>query len=117
MVTVRSHPSAMVRVPPDEVHAELVVALDDALAALQELEDVEQVWLVGSTLHGGVHATSDLDLVVVRRTSADPVGRRLELAARLALEVPLDLFVYTPDEFARDERFLRYVRECGERLR
>jgi predicted nucleotidyltransferase len=103
-------------VPVDEVTDRLSAELERVLTVLTGDERVEQVWLTGSMLSGRAHATSDLDLLVVRRTDASPVDRRLELAATLAPQVPLDLFVFTPEEFVAGGRFVGYVMRHGRRL-
>lgn len=116
MPTAKASDGIVVRVPMDLVAQRLTTELERLLGVLAGDPRVEQVWVIGSTLTGRVHATSDLDLVVVLRTSASPVERRLELARSLQPQVPLDLFVFTPDEFAADGRFVRSVRRSGRRL-
>lgn len=81
--------------------------------------DIEQVWLIGSTVDADseMRSTSDIDLVVVQRTEQSSVDRALSLRCRLAPREPLDLFVYTPAEFAQPERFVEHVRRHGRRVR
>lgn len=68
--------------------------------------DVERIILFGSRARGEADKYSDLDLVVVRRTS-DRFLKRLEDAyqrladAALGLGVDVDILVYTPDEYQR----------------
>lgn len=117
MPTVKASDGAVRRVPVDVVADRLSRELDRILELLADDPRVEQVWLTGSVLTGQVHATSDLDLTVVLRTKSDPVTRRLELARSLAPAVPVDLFVFTPAEFAAGSRFVDHVRRRGRRLR
>lgn len=81
--------------------------------------DIDQVWLIGSTVDADadVRSTSDIDLVVVQRTAESVVDRGLSLRRELAATEPLDLFVYTPAEFGRAERFVEHVRRHGSRVR
>lgn len=71
--------------------ARRATALDDelrrVLPLLRDAPGVEEVWAFGSTVAGGVHLRSDLDLPVVRRT-AEPF---LQRAATLHAEVARNL--------------------------
>ncbi len=81
--------------------------------------DIDQVWLIGSTVDADaeLRSTSDIDLVMVQRTEESAVDRALSLRRELAATEPLDLFVYTPAEFDRPERFVEHVRRHGRRVR
>lgn len=72
------------------------------LAAVFRDRGAERVVLFGSVARHQTSATSDLDLaVVLPGADCDPVGARgLEALAQAAPEVPLDLLIYTPDEWA-----------------
>ena len=100
-----------------EIRARLEAELDRLLRVLDARTDIEQVWSHGSLVDGGLHATSDLDLLVVQDTDLGPVERAIELRIELAPTVPLDLVVVTPEELADDGRFLEHVRTHGRRLR
>lgn len=68
--------------------------------------DVERIILFGSRARGEGDAYSDLDLVIVRRTSARFLKRLEEAYQRLAdaalgLGVDVDVLVYTPEEYQR----------------
>ncbi|MBM3673905.1 MAG: nucleotidyltransferase domain-containing protein [Actinobacteria bacterium] len=95
-----------------ELEAELARAID----GLRSLQGVVEAWVFGSMVGGGVHATSDLDLLVVRVTDESPSRRVETLLAELDLSVPVDVFVYTPDEAAAGGRFIDGVRRSGRRL-
>jgi predicted nucleotidyltransferase len=61
----------------------------------------EQAIAFGSYARGTADGYSDLDLVVVLRTDRPRTERGLLLRELLdALPVPVDLLVYTPEEFA-----------------
>ena len=66
----------------------------------------EKIIVFGSAAQGEFHAWSDLDLVVVKKTSK-PLLERIEEVLRLVRpRVGLDLLVYTPEEMEAlvDER-------------
>lgn len=102
---------------PATVRARLDTEFDRMLGLLSGLAEVEQVWRFGSTVDGRVHATSDLDLLVVQRTARGPVERAVALRSLLAPAVALDLFVLTPDEYERGGRFVDHVTLTGRRWR
>ena len=97
----------------DRLEAEFV----RILGILDARSDIDEVWRFGSMEDGEVHATSDLDVLVVQRTDLDPVERGVALRVELAARVPLDLFVVTPQELAEGGRFLDHVRSNGRRVR
>lgn len=90
--------------------------LDRLASELRRLPGVVEAWVFGSAVTGSVHATSDLDLLVVRATEEAPVERGLRLVRELDPRVPVDLFVYTPPEMATGGRFVEDVRRSGRRL-
>ncbi len=100
-----------------ELRARLEAELDRLLRRLDARTDIEQVWSFGPLVAGGLHATSDLDLLVVQDTKLGPVERAIELRTELAPTVSLDLVVVTPEELADGGRFLDHVRAHGRRLR
>lgn len=95
-------------------------ALEEELSRLhvrlREIPGVMEAWVFGSVVTGGVHATSDLDLLVIRETPADPVERGLDLVRELQPRVPIDVFVYTPSEASAGGRFVDDVRRRGRRI-
>ncbi len=62
--------------------------------------DPERVILFGSSARGDFDGSSDLDIVVIKRTQRDFL-ERLSEAARLLVGLPraFDVLVYTPEEF------------------
>lgn len=85
-------------------------------AVLRDLPGVVEAWVFGSAATGRVHSGSDIDLLVVRDTAESPVERGLTLHRELAPRLATDLFVYNPEEFAAEGRFVRSVRRQGHRL-
>ena len=73
--------------------------LDRLVDLLRARPEVIRVVLFGSLAAGRVGARSDLDLAVVARSREDFLARYQEYYCYLQPEVPLDLFVYTPDEW------------------
>jgi len=71
---------------------------------------VTKAILFGSLASGTVGRTSDLDLILVA-ASAEKFTRRLErFYEALSPSVALDLFVYTPEEFAAMAESSPFVR-------
>jgi predicted nucleotidyltransferase len=96
--------------------ARVVEALPGAFAQIPE---VERVWLFGSYVRGRRDLCTDLDLLVIMRSEHDMLTRTARLyervAAVVALDVDLDLVVYTPEEFAqmRGRGFVQHVLSEG----
>ncbi|OPX19406.1 MAG: hypothetical protein BZ151_09475 [Desulfobacca sp. 4484_104] len=65
--------------------------------------------LVGSDARGRVDLFTDLDILVIMRTELPFPERLRQLYGLLALPLDLDLFCYTPEEFAalRERPFLK----------
>lgn len=73
-------------------------ALEQVVATLSALPEVERISLFGSYARGRADLFTDLDILVVLRTR-EPFGERLRrLYALLAVPVDMDLLCYTPDE-------------------
>jgi len=93
---------------PRAPHAERLRAHRDALARAARrivdicaaLGDVRAVYPFGSYASGKVRINSDLDILVVRDTSASRAGRDVDIRLRFDAPVGLDLIVVTPDEYA-----------------
>ena len=90
----------------------MMAPMSNAPASLQQkirwlLEDLkeyqpEKVILFGSAARGDTDPLSDLDVVIIKRTHEGFVQRGIEAARLVRCEVaPIDLFVYTPEEFQR----------------
>jgi uncharacterized protein len=86
----------------------------DVVAAIVDDADCERVILFGSAAKGGVGPDSDLDLVVVEKETAFRGGSRgVERSLiRRALQrflVPIDLFLFTPEEMAKWKGAVNHV--------
>lgn len=71
----------------------------------------EKIILFGSRVSGKVHEDSDVDLVVVKKTDKKFRDRIREASAGLKYSLPIDLVVYTPEEFERMAKENSFVRE------
>lgn len=61
----------------------------------------EKVILFGSRVGGKLHEDSDVDLVVIKKTSKKFADRIEEASSSFRHILPVDVIVYTPEEFAR----------------
>jgi len=82
-------------------------------------DQTERVVLFGSAASGRVGASSDLDLLVVRRDARRPAERVDALYRRVQPRIAIDLLVYTPEELAAataESSFLRTALRDGQVL-
>jgi predicted nucleotidyltransferase len=79
--------------------AALEHGLGELVRQLRAIPEVAWVILFGSYARGQRDLLTDLDLVVVMESPLDFVSRTADLAGRVHAGVPLDLLVYTPDEW------------------
>ncbi|KPL03709.1 MAG: hypothetical protein AMJ73_05565 [candidate division Zixibacteria bacterium SM1_73] len=63
--------------------------------------DVQKVILFGSLATGKVGKSSDLDLIIIKRSDKKFLDRMDEFYEKLNPKVSLDIMVYTPEEFER----------------
>jgi len=74
----------------------------DALRPLLREHNARAAYVVGSLARGEADAWSDVDLMIVAPSTRPAVERFKDyLPAILASTRPVDLFVYTPEEFER----------------
>lgn len=81
--------------------AALEAELARYLPILREHYDPERVLLFGSLVSGETDAWSDIDLVIVKETDRRFLKRTREVMRPLRPRAGVDIFVYTPAEFAR----------------
>ncbi len=72
--------------------------IDRVLAGLMGYEP-ERVILFGSMARGDADEYSDIDLIVVKKTSQRFVQRMLEAGSFVPRDLSVDILVYTPEEF------------------
>jgi len=68
---------------------------------LAQMEDIKCVILFGSLTTDDIDRWSDIDIIVLMETSEPPIRRIYSLLRKLDYKEPLDLMVYTPEEFER----------------
>lgn len=88
----------------------------------------EKIILFGSFAYGKPHKYSDIDLLVVKKTSEKPINRGVEFMVDLTADSKLpnffrnrsiELLVYTPDEVSKygyEDFFLRNILKRGKIL-
>ena len=59
----------------------------------------ERIILFGSAARGDTDEYSDLDLIVIKKTDKRFVERLVEAGSYIPLDLSVDVFVYTPEEF------------------
>ena len=78
--------------------AELQAELERIVRVLVEEYDTECIILYGSFAHGDIHAWSDLDLCVIKRTEKRFIERLEEVGLLTLPRVGCQILVYTPKE-------------------
>jgi len=81
----------------------------------------EKIILFGSAVRGEMDAYSDLDVAVIKETTTPFVQRGIDAVKMLRSGLgPIDLFVYTPEEFQRmkenENPFIERILEEGRVL-
>ena len=84
--------------------------LERLLPKIVEL-DVEKVILIGSML-GKVHKSSDIDIIVIKKTDKKFPDRLDEFYDHLKPRVAVDILVYTPEEFEKMKRSNQFIRHA-----
>ncbi len=86
---------------------------------IAEKFDPERIILFGSYAYGKPHPYSDVDLLVVMKTSERPLAKQIEIARALSPHpFSIDILVYAPREIksriARGDYFLREIVTKGK---
>lgn len=63
-------------------------------------DNIINVYLFGSVAAGKVHPWSDIDLIIVAETAEPFIERPRQFFDLYDLGLPIDILVYTPEEFA-----------------
>ncbi|MBS3096715.1 nucleotidyltransferase domain-containing protein [Candidatus Woesearchaeota archaeon] len=76
--------------------------------------NIENMYLFGSRVHGKIHQWSDVDLIVVSKNFRGKglLHRAPDLYMKWNLEYPVDFLCYTPEEFNKLKRQITIVREA-----
>ena len=72
--------------------------LDDIVSNLKANYTPEKIILFGSYSDGKYTKDSDIDLLLIKKTDKHPIWRRVEARKASGVKIPMDIFVYTPDE-------------------
>ena len=83
--------------------AEDRIDLDELTRDIVTHYQPEKVILFGSRARGGSDESSDLDLIIIKKTGQSFVERLTDPALLKVLPIRTDCFVYTPEEFERME--------------
>jgi predicted nucleotidyltransferase len=98
----------------------LVEELNRIVEVIKEEYDPERIIVFGSMAGKDIHEWSDIDLLVVKRTSKRPLERILELGRLVKPKVGIDLFIYTPEEYEllieKRGSFLLSILKTGEKV-
>jgi len=70
---------------------------------------VEKIILFGSLSTGDVHKSSDIDLIVVKKTKKKFLERLEEFYNYLNPQVGVDILVYTPEEFEEMKEYNPFI--------
>ena len=94
---VRSSNSPVLRWPDDKTVDE--AARHWAVAAVQDRQDVLKIGYFGSYARGNWGVGSDLDFIIILKSSTQPFTRRSVEWDVTQLPVPADVLVYTEEEW------------------
>ena len=87
------------------------------LPALLRKHRVSKAYLFGSWARGEEDEFSDIDILVVASSSRPFVDRFRDYPDVLRAPAGIDLLVYTPEEFAREQRVNRFIRHVLRQAR
>jgi len=84
------------------------------------LAGVDQAYIFGSYARNTQDEYSDLDILIVKETSKEFFRRFQDFPDLYRLGVPIDLLIYTPDEFAQMKRshnpLIEYILQNGLKI-
>lgn len=63
----------------------------------------EKVFIFGSSVNNSFTSESDIDIAVIKKTNQPFYQRARDIRKLLRSKIPLDVFVFTPEEFARSK--------------
>ena len=85
--------------------------LEGIIRSLRAHYQPEQVIVFGSLASGQITATSDLDLLIVKKTNKAFFDRIKEVVALCDYNIGVDILVYTPEELTEAARTNPFVRD------
>lgn len=88
------------------------------VSSLKEKYKPEKIILFGSYAGGRLTSTSDIDLLIVKKTTKNFYDRLREVVTLCDYEVGVDFLVYTPEEFKEEAKnnlfFKKEILEKGK---
>jgi len=85
--------------------------LQQVVGDIKEKYKPEKIILFDSAVSGKRKKWSDADLVVVKKTKKRFCDRIEEVSSLVDHEIPLDLLVYTPDEFQEMAKWNYFIQK------
>lgn len=76
-------------------------ALIESIQAILEGKNIIAAYLFGSFARKEMNLWSDIDLIIIKDSSLPFIERPREFFGLYNIGVPLDILVYTPEEFAK----------------
>jgi len=100
-------------VVPRRKYMHLHPKVECILAQLAEYKP-EKIILFGSYAYGEPAEDSDVDIVLIKKTTAPFHERQKKVRLLLKTLTPVDVFVFTPEEFERAKKDNPLVKEIAE---
>jgi predicted nucleotidyltransferase len=85
--------------------------LERIIPKIIELE-IERLILFGSLASDSISKSSDIDLIVIKKTNKKFLDRLEEFYIHLKPQVGIDILVYTPDEFEEMKHNNRFIKSA-----
>ena len=73
----------------------------------------EKIILFGSYAYGHPNQNSDIDIAVIKSTKDSFHERQKKARLLIRTTVPIDIFVFTPEEFRRGKKSNLFVKEIA----
>jgi predicted nucleotidyltransferase len=89
----------------------LMVDTKRLVEIIKEKYSPEKIILFGSLVNGNVKSTSDIDILIIKKTNKRFFERLREVAILCKINSGADILVYTPEEFEEEIRDNIFVRE------
>lgn len=85
------------------------------IIAQLRLYNPQKIILFGSYAYGNPGVDSDLDIAIVKKTNKPFYKRLREVRMLLRTATPVDIFVFTPEEFERGKTSNPLIEEIASR--
>ncbi|MEM3373712.1 MAG: nucleotidyltransferase domain-containing protein [Candidatus Woesearchaeota archaeon] len=76
----------------------------------------EKIILFGSYAKGTENEKSDIDLLIIKETDKKFNKRTEEVLNKIEYDIPIDVFVYTPEEFKKSNKLIEKALNEGIEL-